>query len=97
MENETRSKEEVLKDFEKLENGKFKYTLKEPIQYGQETITEFVLEKPKAKHVRKMSSKPGMDDVLKVIGKLSNNADSVIDELGMEDMNLLAEFFSVFG
>ena len=97
MENETRSKEEVLKDFEKLENGKFKLKLKEPIEYGQETITEFILEKPKAKHVRKMRSNPGMDDVLKVIGKLSNNADSVIDELGMEDMNLLAEFFSVFG
>lgn len=92
-----RSKEEVLKDFTQNDKGQYVHKLIDPIQQGSETITEFILDKPKAKHVRKMQSNPGMDDVLKVIGRLSNQSDSVVDELGMEDMNILAEFFSAFG
>lgn len=94
---ETRSKEEVLKDFNQNEKGQYVYKLAESIQFGSEKIEEFTLDKPKAKHVRKMQQNPGMDDVLKVIGRLANQPDSVIDELCMEDMNTLAEFFSVFG
>lgn len=93
---EQRSKEQVLKDFTPNEKGQYVYKLKEPITYGSETIKEFTLDKPKAKHVRGMSRNPGMDDVLKVISKLANQSNSVVDELGMEDMNILAEFFAAF-
>jgi len=99
VENEVvaKSKEDILKEFPKNENNQFVYTLKEPIQYGSNEIKEFILEKPKAKHIRQMSSKPGMDDVLNVIGKIASQPNSVIDELCMEDVNILSEFFSVFG
>ena len=95
QESENRSREEILKDFDEA-GGVFTYKLNEPIQNGSEEITEFKLEKPKAKHVRRMPQEPGMDAILKVIGSLSNQPDSVIDELCFEDMNKLAEFFSVF-
>lgn len=92
-----RTKEEILKDFKQNDKGQYVYTLIESIPMGSETIKEFVLDKPKAKHVRKMSAKPAMDDVLVIIGKLANQSNSVIDELCMEDMNVLAEYFSAFG
>lgn len=91
-----KTKEEILAQFEKNEKGQYVYKLKEPIQHGSETIAEFTLDKPKAKHIRKMPAKPGMDAVLNIIGKLANQPNSVIDELGFEDMNVLAEYFSAF-
>jgi hypothetical protein len=90
-----RSKQEILKDF-KADGKKFIYVLKEPIEFGQETIKEFILEKPKAKHIRNMPKDAGMDAILKVIGSLSGQPDSVIDELDFPDMNVLAEFFTAF-
>lgn len=91
-----KTKEEILKSFEKNENGKYVYKLKEHINHGSEKITEFILDTPKAKHVRSMPAKPGMGAVLNIIGKLANQPNSVIDELGFEDMNVLAEYFSAF-
>ncbi len=65
-------------------------------QFGEEKITEFVLQKPKAKHIRSMPQKPGMDAVLKIVGKLAAQPDKVIDELEMVDVNILAEYFGAF-
>lgn len=96
MENEEKSKEEILAQFTQNEKGQYVHKLKEPIQWGSEEITEFVLDKPKAKHIRKMPAKPGMDAVLNIIGKLANQSNSVIDELGLEDMNILSEYFAAF-
>jgi len=90
-----KTKEEILSQFEQRD-GKYIHVLSEPIQFGQELIKEFELQKPKAKHIRNMPAKPGMDAVLKVVGKLAAQPDKVIDELCMEDVNILAEYFGAF-
>ena len=45
-----KTKEEILSQFEQRD-GKYVHKLTEPIKFGEETITEFVLQKPKAKHI----------------------------------------------
>ncbi len=90
-----KTKEEILSQFE-MRDGKYVHKLSEPIQFGEEKITEFVLQKPKAKHIRSMPQKPGMDAVLKIVGKLAAQPDKVIDELEMVDVNILAEYFGAF-
>lgn len=89
------TKEEILSQFEERD-GKYIHKLKEKIQFGTELIEEFELQKPKAKHIRNMPQKPGMDAVLKIVGKLAGQPDKVIDELSMEDVNVLAEYFGAF-
>lgn len=90
-----KTKDEILSQFENRD-GKFVHKLKEPIQFGSETIEEFELQKPKAKHIRSMPQNPGMDSVLKIVGKLAAQPDKVIDELSMEDVTILTEYFSAF-
>lgn len=92
---EPKTKEQILSQFE-LRDGKYVHKLSEPIQFGEEKITEFELQKPKAKHIRSMPQNPGMDAVLKIVGKLAAQPDKVIDELSMEDVNILSEYFSAF-
>ena len=90
-----KTKDEILSQFEKRD-GKYIHKLLEKIEFGSETITEFELQTPKAKHIRNMPQKPGMDAVLKIVGKLAGQPDKVIDELSMEDVNILAEYFGAF-
>lgn len=90
-----KSKEEILAKFEKKDD-KYIYKLKESVKFGEETILEFSLFTPKAKHIRDMPSKPKMSDILDIIGKLSAQPKVVIDNLAIEDVNALAEYFSAF-
>ena len=90
-----KTKEEILSQFEERD-GNYIHKLSAKIQFGSETIEEFVLQKPKAKHIRSMPQNPGMDAVLKIVGKLAGQPDKVIDELEMEDVNVLAEYFGAF-
>lgn len=94
---ELAAKARIEKNF-KLDssNGKYTYKLLEKIDFAGEEITEFQLQKPRAKHIRNMSSKGDINDVLIVIGKLAAQPDKVIDELSMKDMNNLSEFFEYF-
>lgn len=70
--------------------------LKEPIHFGSDTISVLEFEDMKAKHLRKMSAKPSMDDLLNLAGVLCNQPPSVIDELGMEDTQAVMELVSGF-
>lgn len=90
-----KTKEEILSQFE-LKDGKYVHKLSLPIVFGSETITHFEMQTPKAKHIRTMPQKPGMDAVLKIVGKLAAQPDKVIDELEMADVNILAEYFGAF-
>lgn len=92
---QVKTKEEILSQFE-FKDGKYIHVLKEPIVSGSETIKQFELQTPKAKHIRTMPQNPGMDAVLKIIGKLAVQENHVIDELSMEDVNILAEYFGAF-
>lgn len=91
-----KSKEEILKQFTQNEKGKYVHTLKVPFSIGKEEKTEFVLDIPKAKHLRRMPAKPSMDSVLKMIASLANEPDTTVDELSFEDMNILSEYVQAF-
>jgi hypothetical protein len=70
--------------------------LKEPIQFGSETIGVLEFQDMKAKHLRKISAKPSMDDLLNLAGVLCGQPPSVIDELGMEDTQAVMELVGGF-
>lgn len=70
--------------------------LKDPIQFGSETISELVLQKPKAKHFRALPTQPDTGDILNLAGKLCGQPPSVIDELSIEDMAAVMEAVSDF-
>lgn len=65
--------------------------LKEPVQFGSDTISELILKKPKAKHFRNLPSQPDVGDILDLASKLCDQPPSLIDELGVEDMAALLE------
>ena len=85
-----------IKKLKRNEKGQYILPLEIPVPFGKETITELHLDEPKAKHLRGLSSDPGMDEILSVIALLSHQPDSVIDELSMKDTALAGEFFGSF-
>lgn len=87
-----------VKNLEKFDfkDGKYTYKLKTHIEYGTKIISEFVLVEPKAKHIRMLPSNPITDDTLKILGAISGQADSVIDELSLSDVGVLSDFISAF-
>lgn len=61
--------------------------LSDPIQFGQETITEIKLQVPRAKHIKDINAQnPTIRDILKVASKLSLISETALDELTIEDM-----------
>lgn len=69
-----------------------KITLKEPIEWGSESIKELNFKTPKAKHVKEMNlTNPGVKDILLLASKLSGVSLSALDELGMEDLMAVTE------
>lgn len=74
-----------------------KFTLKHPIQFGSETVTELDLRAPKARDFRKMPMQPTMGDIMDLIAALSGRPPSVVDEMHVEDLaevaNAVAGFF----
>lgn len=70
--------------------------LKEPIEFGSETITELVIRKPKAKDFRRMPAELKMGDMLDLLGTLCGQPKAVIDELCVEDMNAANEIVAGF-
>lgn len=70
--------------------------LKEPVQFGSETIAELTLRKPKAKDFRKMPAAPGVGDLLDLAARLAAQPPSVIDELCVEDMEAVLDAVSGF-
>lgn len=66
--------------------------LQYPIEYGSELISELKLRRAKGKEYRMFQSgEPSMDDMLNLLGKLSGQPPSVIDELDGDDLGPLFE------
>lgn len=63
-----------------------KIKLKEPIQYGSETISELELRAPKAKDMRGMPLQMDMDAMLTLASRCTAQPPSVIDELSFDDL-----------
>lgn len=79
--------------------SKVLYKLKEPIEFGSETITELEFKKPvigDIKHMRLES--PTLADILGLASKLSATSQNIIDKLGIEDglevANIMGNFLT---
>ena len=60
--------------------------LQDPIEYGAEVIAELSIQKPRAKHFKRLSFEaPSFAEMLDVLGQLAGQPPSVIDELSWED------------
>lgn len=74
--------------------------LREPIiQDGLPPVTEIVLQKIKARHMRKFpvdTSKITFENILELVGSASGQPDHVIDELGIDDLQEIAETVAGF-
>ena len=90
------AKDEYIENLEKTEKGKFIIKLKRPFEYGEKTFSQFELEEPKVKHLRKLPSNPTMNDMLKMIGLLAQESDSVLDRVSPRDLPALTEFIEAF-
>lgn len=73
-----------------------KFTLKEPIQFGSETIKEIELKKPCAGDLRGMKMQPDLGDLLDLIGRLAGHPKSVIDKLSVDDLKPILSAVSDF-
>lgn len=76
--------------------GKYIIPLSEPITHGNDKITEFRVSRPKAKHIRHLPKDPSQDDMLKMLGDLSCQPDSVIDELDVADLSEVTDLIESF-
>jgi len=73
-----------------------KIKLTTPIQYGTETISELELRPPKAKDMRGLPLKMGMDDMLTLASRCTAQPPSVIDELSFDDVTAVMEAIGNF-
>lgn len=90
-------KEELdVEGLERTEDGKFILPLENPIVIGDKKVDSLILQEPKTKHLRRLSSTPNMDEIMEIVGDLAGETDSVINELSMTDGAKAAEFFSSF-
>lgn len=72
-------------------------TLAEPVEWGEDTITEVRLRKPKGKHFKKLPVDPKtFGDIFPFVAAISDQPPAVLDELGTEDilevMDAVADF-----
>lgn len=75
------------------------YELKEPIQWGSDTVTKLEFKKPTIGDIKFMKlTEPTLDDILKLASKLSGHSQQLIDRLsiqdGMEVADLLGNYLS---
>lgn len=54
-------------------------------------LHELRLREPMAKDLRKLPAEAKMDDILKLLGRLTGLPDSVIDKMKIKDVNRVAE------
>lgn len=65
--------------------------LKKPIKWGEDTITEVELQPLTGRHIRGVSAKPSLDELMKVASKASGLPDKVFDLMSAKDVVAVAE------
>jgi hypothetical protein len=65
--------------------------LKKPVRFGAEDITEVVLQPLTGRHIRGMSAKPSIDELLRVAAKASGLSDKVFDMMSAKDIQAVLE------
>lgn len=59
--------------------------LENPIEWGDETISELILRKPKAKDIEHLTSEPTFKDLFKVAQRCAKVPRRVIEDLDSDD------------
>lgn len=73
------------------------YKLKEPLEWGSETITELEFRKPTIGDIKSMKlDSILLEDILKLASKLSTQSQNVIDRLSIADGMGVAELLGNF-
>lgn len=86
------STHELKKKTPAPQKGPITIKLSEPIEWGSEAITEITLQRPRAKHIKNISTKDvKIADMLAIASKLSGVSASALDELSMDDMHKVVE------
>lgn len=67
-----------------------------PIKWGEETISEIGLKRPKGKHIKKLIGQTEEEKVLILASKLSGHPMSVFDEMDMVDIQKVSEAVADF-
>lgn len=72
------------------------YTLKYPIEFGSETITELKFSRPKGKHLKQIGQNITLGDIMIIASKISGVSPRVLDELDAADYQSVAGIISDF-
>ena len=70
--------------------------LKYPIEFGEETIAELEIRRPKAKDIELLSASPNMKELLHIGARISNQPKPIIDKLDAVDALALVEVVGDF-
>lgn len=71
--------------------------LKHPVQHGNETVAALdFMRRPKAKDLRGLPVNLGFDELMTVLGRMTSQPPSVINELDLEDLMAAVEVVTDF-
>ncbi len=75
-----------------------RYTLRYPVEFGTDTITEITLRRPKGKDMERLrdGAIPSMADTLDLIGQLSGQPKAVVREFDADDVEEVARIIQGF-
>lgn len=65
--------------------------LEEPIEWGDETISEIVLKPIRGKHLKNLPASPALKDLILIASKVSGVSSSVFDEMISSDIMKVTE------
>ena len=67
-----------------------------PVEYGDETIYEVVVKRPKGKHIKNLGRNVSMKDLILIAGKVTGHAPSFFDEVDAADVTAITEIVGDF-
>jgi hypothetical protein len=80
----------------KIKTQSVNYKLKFPLAWGEDTIEDVTLTRPKGKHVKQMKEGGTLGDVMQIASKISGQPTTVFDEMDAEDYFAVAELIGDF-
>ena len=82
---------EVVEDKKNYSRSSRTVKLDYPIEWGNETIEEVVIKRPKGKHLKNLGDEMKLVDFLKIASKCSGISMGVFDEMESPDVMKVAE------
>ena len=72
------------------------YKLKYPFKWDEKEYTEIKMQRPKGKHIKKLSDNPNVGDLLDIAAKCSGILPRVFDEMDVADSIAITEVVADF-